>query len=204
MGFEDERPLQLSADSDLPDLPMAFRLSGSIVQALMKTLGTKLMRIASLFVGLLATGCAPFLVFPGGELRGTLDSSVIDDWGFTDEVEFVQIETRPDRPYSVQVYGVGSGNAFYIASQGWRGALGSTNRAQWIGHLAVDPRIRLRVGETLYELEGVRVDDDSEVERVRQLFLEKYGDAAESWGFWRGETEAPRASEAFVYRLDPR
>ena len=49
----------------------------------MSTLGAELMRIASLFAGLLGTGCAPLLVFPGGELRGALDSSVIDDWGFT-------------------------------------------------------------------------------------------------------------------------
>jgi len=152
---------------------------------------------------LLGTGCAPFLVFPGGELRGTLDSNAIDDWGFTDEVEFVQIQTRSDRPYSVQVYGVGSGKAFYIASQGWRGALGSTNRARWIEHLVEDPKIRLLVGGTLYELKGVRVEDDLEVERVRQLFQKKYGDAAESWGFWQKKPNAPSASEAFVYRLDP-
>ena len=170
----------------------------------MSNFGTERLRIASLFMGLLGTGCAPFLVFPGGELRGTPNSSVIDDWGLTDEVEFVQIETRPDHPYSVQVYGVGSGNAFYVASQGWRGALGSTHRARWIDHLAEDPRIRLLVGETLYELTAVRVEDDEEVERVRQLFLTKYGDDAESWGFWRGRKEAQRASEAFVYRLDPR
>ncbi len=170
----------------------------------MTNFGTERVRIASLFLGLLGTGCAPFLVFPGGELRGTLDSGVTEDWGFTDGVEFFQIETRPDRPYSVQVYGVGSGNAFYIASQGWRGALGSTDRARWTGHLAGDPRIRLRVGETLHELEAVRVEDDLEVERVRHLFLKKYGDAAESWGFWRREPDAPRAKEVLVYRLDPR
>ena len=170
----------------------------------MSNLGTARTRSAWLLVGLLGTGCAPFLVFPGGELRGTPASSGVEDWGLTDEVEFVQIETRPDRPYSVQVYGVGSGNAFYIASQGWRGALGSPHRARWIGHLAEDPRIRLQVDGTLYELTGVRVEEDEEVEHVRQLFLRKYGDAAESWGFWRRAPEAPRASEAFVYRLDPR
>jgi hypothetical protein len=170
----------------------------------MSNFGTVRMCIAWLLMGSLGTGCAPFLVFPGGELRGTLDSSVIDDWVFTDEVEFVQIETRPDRPYSVQVYGVGSGNAFYIASQGWRGELGSTDRARWVDHLAEDPRIRLRVGETLYELKALRVEDDSEVERIRKLFLKKYGDAADSWGFWQSKPKAPRASEAVVYRLDPR
>ena len=157
-----------------------------------------------LIVSVLGTGCSPFLVFPGGELRGTLDSSAIDDWSPTDEVEFVQIETRPNGPYSVQVYGVGSGDAFYIASQGWRGALGSTHRARWVEHLAEDPRIRLRVGETLYALKAVRVEDDAEVERVRELFVSKYGDAAESWGFWRKQPRAQRASDAFVYRLDPR
>ncbi len=167
-------------------------------------LGTARRRIASLGLGLLGTGCAPFLVFPGGELRGQLDSTGIEDWDFTDEVEFVQIETRPERPYSVQVYGVGSDDGFYIASQGWRGALGSTSRARWIGHLAEDPRVRLRVGETLYELEAVRVEEDAAVERVRQLFRQKYGDAAESWGFWRGQPEALRATDAFVYRLEPR
>ena len=122
----------------------------------MSNFGTELMRIAGPFMGLLGTGCAPSLIFPGGKLRGTLDSSVIDDWGFTDEVEFVQIETRPDRPYSVQVYGVGSGKAFYIASQGWRGALGSTHRARWIDHLGEDPRIRLRVGEVFVYRLGPR------------------------------------------------
>ena len=104
----------------------------------------------------------------------------------------------------MQVYGVGSGNAFYIASQGWRGAMGSTERARWIDHLAEDPRIRLRVGKTLYELTAVRVSDDDEIERVHRLFLKKYGQSAESWGFWRGRTEAPKASDAFVYRLGPR
>ena len=170
----------------------------------MSNFGTKRLPIACVLMGLLGTGCAPFLVFPGGELRGELESSVIDDWGFTDEVEFVQIQTRPGRPYSVQVYGVGSGSAFYIASQGWRGAMGSTSRARWINHLVADRRIRLLVDETLYELDGVRVRDDLEVARVRQLFLKKYGDAAESWGFWRKNPETPKASEAFVFRLDPR
>ena len=163
--------------------------------------GANQLPIAALLAGLLGTGCAPFLVFPGGELRGTIESAGIDEWGFTDEIEFVQIETRPHRPYSVQVYGVGRGAAFYIASQGWRGALGSTHRARWVDHLREDPRIRLRVGEALYALTAIRVDDDLEVERVRRLFLKKYGASANRWGFWRGKPAAQRASDAFVYRL---
>ncbi len=170
----------------------------------MESFGTRQEGLAGVFAALLGTACAPFLVFPGGELEGTPAAAVVEDWGFTDAVEFVQIETRPARPYSVQVYGVGSGPAFYIASQGWRGALGSAHRARWVDHLAHDPRIRLRVGGTLHELEGIRVEDDGEVEHVRKLFRKKYGDAAESWGFWRGRAEAPSAGEAFVYRLEPR
>ena len=159
------------------------------------------MRVGGLLGCLLCTGCAPFLVFPGGELQGTLNAGVIDDWSHSDGVEFVQLETRPDHPYSVQVYGVGAGTAFYIASQGWRGALGSTSRARWIDHLASDPRIRLRVRGVLYELTAIRVEDDAEVKLARQLFLDKYGDAAESWGFWVNQPEPPITREAFVYRL---
>ncbi len=151
-----------------------------------------------------STACAPFLVFPGGALRGAPAPHAVEDWGATDEVEFVQIETRPDRPYSVQVYGVGAGDAFYIASQGWRGALGSPGRARWIDHLADDPRIRLRVGETIHALQAIRVDDRDEIDRVRQLFVAKYGEAAESWGFWRQDGDAGGSAEAFVYRLAPR
>ena len=157
--------------------------------------------LAGFLAALLSTGCGPFLVFPGGRLRGTLDPGEIVDWRQTHDVEFVQIETRPNDPYSVQVYGVGSERGFYIASQGWRGMMGSTDRARWVEHLAEDPRLRLRIGRMIYPLSATRIEAASEIEFVRALFREKYGEAAEDWGFWRDD---PGLHEFFVYRLEPR
>ena len=145
------------------------------------------MRFADGLLILLATACAP-----GGKLGGTVATGTVDDWGFTDAVQTVQLETRPDAPYSISIWGVSSGGAFYIASQSW-GQLfgGSGGDARWVDHIAADPRVRLRVGEMLYERKAIRVLDEGEVGRVQQLYLEKYG--PEDW-------EEP----AWVYRLDPR
>lgn len=157
------------------------------------------MRFGLVLLIVLATACGPkFFVVPGGELRGTVASGTVDDWGFTDAVQRVQLETRPDVPYSVHVYGVGSGADFFIASQGWRRSIGGCGNARWIRHIAADPRVRLRVGETLYELKAVRVQDEVELARVHHLFEGKYGTDSEGWGFWLCE------GPPWVYRLDPR
>lgn len=154
----------------------------------------------SLLLSLLATACGgpKLFVVSGGELRGTLAPGSVEDWAFTDAVERVQLETRPDDPYSVHVYGVGSTEAFYVASQGWRMFVSSAGDARWVHHIAVDPRVRLRVGKTLYELEAIRIQDRAELERVRELFRNKYDGDAEKWGFWLGD------GPPWVYRLDPR
>ena len=144
---------------------------------------------------LLLTACGPsLLVVSGGQLRGTLASAPVSDWGFTDDVRRVQLETRPEAPYSVHIYGVSSGDAFYIASQGWRQLFGgSGGNARWVGYIAADPRVRLRVGKTLYERKAMRVEDKTELALVRALFQKKYDSDPDSW------EEPP-----WVYRLDAR
>ena len=96
---------------------------------------------------LFALGCGPLVMVPGGELSGTVKPAP-SDWSFTDSVETVQLETRPEDPYSVNVWGVAAGDAFYVAS-------GRGESAAWAKHIAADPRVRLRVGEDLYELSAV-------------------------------------------------
>jgi len=166
----------------------------------MATAATIRVRLALLFLGLgwLACGEPSFFVVAGGELAGTVDKQPVGDWGFTDAVDIVQLETRPDEPYSIHIYGVGSGGVFYIASQGWRLGVGSGSDARWVAHIADDPRVRLRVAETLYELEAARVENEVELARVQTLYHQKYGTEADEWGFWRTE-ESP-----WVYRLAPR
>ncbi len=159
------------------------------------------MRWFSLVAALALTGCGPTVVFPGGELRGTVSSGTVSDWSFSDDTSTVQLETRPSSPYSINIWGVSSGSAFYITSESWRGPLGLGD-ARWVGHIVDDPRVRLRIGEALYERKAVRVQDPEELASVLTLFERKYGPRAP---LARARRSAPEDWEGiWVFRLDPR
>jgi hypothetical protein len=136
---------------------------------------------------LLALGCGPLVMVPGGELSGTV-KPVPGDWSFTDSVETVQLETRPEDPYSVNVWGVAAGGGFYIAS-------GRGESAAWAKHIAADPRVRLRVGEDVYELSAVRTTDEVEMAAFIEAAKRKYEDF---------EPDKRQRSEAILFRLEPR
>jgi hypothetical protein len=139
------------------------------------------------FAILLAVGCGPLVMVPGGELSGAVKSAP-SDWSFTDSVETVQLETRPDDPYSVNVWGVAAGDAFYVAS-------GRGESAAWAKHIAADPRVRLRVGDDLYELVAVRTADEAEMNAFIEAARKKYD------GF---EPDEQQRKEAILFRLEPR
>ena len=114
----------------------------------------------------------------------------------------MQLETRPSRPYSINIWAVSSGSAFYISSESWRSLL-RLGDARWVGHITDDPRVRLRIGETLYERKAVRVQDPAEVASVLTLFEKKYGSGTPLER--RLDDRAPEDWEGVrVFRLDPR
>ncbi len=160
------------------------------------------MRLLSLFAALILTACGPTVMFPGGELKGTVAGGTVSDWSFSDAMTTVQLETRRSRPYSINIWGVSRGSAFYISAESWRGFLGLGD-ARWVGHIADDPRVRLRIGETLYERKAVRVEDAAELASVLTLFEKKYGSGTPLER--RLDDRAPEDWEGVrVFRLDPR
>ena len=136
---------------------------------------------------LLALGCGPLVMVPGGELSGAV-KPVPGDWSFTDSVETVQLETRPDDPYSVNVWTVAVGDALYVAS-------GRGESAAWAKHISADPRVRLRVGEDVYELSAVRTTDEAEMNAFLDAAKKKYEDF---------EPDQEQRREAILFRLEPR
>ena len=66
----------------------------------MMTLGRHLV-LAALLTGTVACG-GPLLIFPGGELSGEVVTEPVEDWSFLSD-SFIDLETRPDDPYSVQL-----------------------------------------------------------------------------------------------------
>jgi hypothetical protein len=135
---------------------------------------------------ILVAGCAePFIVFAGGELSGE-ERQPPDDWLIIRDEQTFQLETRPDDPYSVNVWAVGIGRDVYIGT--------GPGGTRWTKHLEDDPRVRLRSGTTLYRLIATPVTDEDERTAVARAYGEKYDmDRDENW-----------LREALVFRLDRR
>ncbi len=146
----------------------------------------------ALLTGLLSgVGCdavGPLGPLAGGRLRGELVEQPVDDWSFADAHESFAVETRPADPYSVTTWGVTSGGDFYVPTR-------EPLEKAWVRYALADPRVRLRVGDRIYERRAVRVTDPEEFRQVIGLLLAKY------------DLDPPSeqdVDEVWLLRLDPR
>lgn len=103
---------------------------------------------------LAAFGCGgPFLVFPGGQLSGEVVTEPVDDWSFVTDT-FIDLEVRPDDPYSVELnYVVRDGQLYIDPAEGRR----------WLEYIREDPRVRVRFGGKVYPLKAVLVGRPGEL-----------------------------------------
>ena len=130
----------------------------------------------------------PFGPIPGGRLSGEVVPGDIEDWSFSDPFETYELETRPSQPYSVTTWGVASGGDFYVPTR-------DPKEKAWVQYVVSDPRVRLRVGDRIYERRAVRVTDPAEFKRIIPRLGVKY------------ELERPSDEEmpnVWLFRLDPR
>ena len=142
----------------------------------------RLIAMSSLF---LVASCGPFLLLPGGKLEGTA-APAMSDWAFTDEVKTVQLETRPEDPYSVNIWAVGMGPLLYVHA--------GAKRSRWVENMEANPDVRVRVEEKLYDLRASRVEGQDEFTRFSNAYEEKYGSRP------RNEN----VMEAYLFRLEAR
>ena len=100
-------------------------------------------------------GCGgPFMVFPGGELSGEVTREPVVDWSFADDA-FVDLEVRPQEPYSVELnYVVKDGQLYIDPAKG----------RKWFEYLRADPNVRVRFGSTIYPVTAVLVGQPGELE----------------------------------------
>ena len=112
-------------------------------------------------------GCnRPLLLLPGGALEGA-PAAAPESWSFTDAVETVQLETRPGDPYSVNIWVIAMGESLYVHA--------GASRSAWVEHIEADPKVRLRVDESIYALAAARVDGQEEFDRFSDAYEKKYG-----------------------------
>lgn len=146
-----------------------------------------MIRILTVLSALILVGCEPMGPIPGGQLSGEVQPAP-DDWAAFSGVDIVQLETRPDDPYSLNIWGVGLGKDYYIAS-------GGGGESTWVDHMQANPNVRLRIGKSIFELKAVRVTDEVELGLVLKRYNEKYDMESQ---------DENAAEEAWLYRLDPR
>jgi hypothetical protein len=100
-------------------------------------------------------GCGgPLLVIPGGELSGEVVTEPVSDWSFVTD-SFIDLEVRPNDPYSVELNYIVKDGQLYIDSAEGR---------NWLEYLREDPRVRVRFGDKVYPLKAVLVGKPGELE----------------------------------------
>lgn len=146
----------------------------------------KLARFLSLLLTASIVGCGgPFVLLPGGALEGQA-AAIPEGWSFTDAVDTVQLETRSSDPYSVNIWVIALDESLYVHA--------GTNRSEWVENMEADPKVRLRVEESIYELAAARVEGQEEFDRFSDAYEKKYGR--------RPGNES--VGEAYLFRLGAR
>ena len=141
----------------------------------------------AIFIALLLSaivgGCkGPLVLLPGGALEGAVVPAPAD-WSFTDEIEVVQLETNPSEPYSVNIWVIAVDGSLYVHS--------GTNHATWIENMETDPRVRLQVEDSIYELVASRVQTQAEFDRFITTYVKKYENPPRN----------PLIGDVYLYRL---
>lgn len=142
----------------------------------------------SLIIVLLAAfmlGCGPVWMIPGSGLSGEV-SPHPGDWSFSNDAKIVQLETNSNDPYSVNIWGVGTGKDFYVAA--------GDKTSTWAQNMTNDPNVRLKVEDALFELRAVSITDEAEMQSVLAALSAKYD----------FEPDPEQREKAMLFRLDAR
>lgn len=127
-------------------------------------------------VGLLwLSGVHPKDQRPGLWLKGHLVEAEVIDWSFTDSVKeiYIQTNTRYFIPHSVTAYSATHNGNYYIMSAYYDGGSFPDARA-WNRNIVRDPRVRLKIGDDVFDQKISYTTDEPLRQGVYKSFLSKY------------------------------
>ena len=134
----------------------------------------------------MVAGCGgPWGPLPGGRLAGEEAACPDAGFAFAAEVRETAVEVRPDDPWSVTTWNVVHEGALYLSAD----FLPINPVKRWPHLLVADPRVRVRVGSTVYACRATREHDLEVVRALREAAAGKYaldpdGMAAQAEVWW--------------------
>jgi hypothetical protein len=142
----------------------------------------------------LVAACDPLGPMSGGRLDGRSSPSRPTDWSFTDAYDTIQLEVRPAKPYSVNVWCVTTGGGLYVAA-------GETAESSvWARALFEDPHARLRIDGVLYDVIATRVVGEEEIMRYVDALTKKYPISDATLSNFESRDDVPAG--AVLFRMD--
>ncbi len=145
------------------------------------------------------SACEPKDRRPGVWLSGEVVTETVTDWSFTDDIPEIFLETRTwyRVSHSVTVTCVALADTLYVPSIYPRDAAYPEARL-WNRNIVRDPRVRLKIGERVYERRAVLVEDPAEWSAVLAAFARKSP-------FWKELSETPESErpQLIFLRMDP-
>ncbi|MDA1370842.1 MAG: hypothetical protein O2971_08800 [Proteobacteria bacterium] len=120
-------------------------------------------------------GYAPQDQSPGLWLSGELVNQTMSDWSFSDRVDEIFVQTRTPYliPHSVTTYCVTYNEQFYLFSAYYSGG-DFPDARRWNQNVVRDPRVRLKIGDQLFDQTLIYVENESIRRPVHQAFADKY------------------------------
>ena len=149
--------------------------------------------VPTILLMLRVSGYEPRDQSPGLWLGGDLVTEPVSDWSFTDQHGEIFVQTRTPWliPHSVTVYCATYDNEFYLFSAYYGGGEFPDTR-RWNVNAVRDPRVRLKIGERLFDVSLDHVDDDGIRTPVHQAFVDKYP----QWS-------SPGLENVHIFRVEP-
>jgi hypothetical protein len=140
--------------------------------------------ILALWVPVFAACGGPMAVFPGGALDGPVKPAP-PSFAFARDTGTIQLETRPEKPYSVNIACAVVGDRLYVSA--------GDNKSRWVENMEANPLVRMRIDGEVYELRARRVTDDAEMRAF-----------AEEWTKHSWARDPTTLDEVWVYRMEAR
>ena len=153
----------------------------------------------ALLWGVALPACAPQDRRPGTWLSGERVEGPIEDWAFAAEHREILVETRTwyGIPHSVTTTFVALDGTLYVPSVYYGGGQFPDERF-WNRNVVRDPRVRLKIGDRLFERRAALVTDAAERQAVFEAFARKLS-------FWKDLLEKPASERPTLIflRMDP-